>query len=181
MLTSGGNVGPEAGHRADSANQAFFPLARKLHACPYFPVDHRMQLLRMLLLSRLGHNAGTWAARKEDELVRFKGAYMRYMRCVHRHAYDHISDKQVLDEVDAPAPEMLLTVARLAFFSRLCRFGADSTKALAQTNAWDDSSWAALVRQDLEVLRSAVPPLRSMPDPVEDVQSWQDLACRSPQ
>eukprot|EP00969_Alexandrium_andersonii_P275597 12179395-Alexandrium_andersonii.AAC.1 len=73
----------------------------------------------MLFLSRLGHNAGTWAARQE-ELARFKGAYMRYMRCVHRHACEHISDKQVLDEVDAPAPEMLLTVARLAFFSRLC-------------------------------------------------------------
>eukprot|EP00969_Alexandrium_andersonii_P143418 6340521-Alexandrium_andersonii.AAC.1 len=103
------------------------------------------------------------------------------MRCVHRHAYDHISDKQVLDEVDAPAPEMLLTVARLAFFSRLCRFGAESTKALAQANAWDVTSWAALVTQDLEVLRSSVPSLRSMPDPLEDVQCWQDFASRSPQ
>eukprot|EP00969_Alexandrium_andersonii_P200160 8841785-Alexandrium_andersonii.AAC.1 len=72
MLTADGNVGPEAGHRADSANQAFFPLARKLYACPFFPISHRMQLLRMLLLSRLAHNAGTWAARKEGELVRFR-------------------------------------------------------------------------------------------------------------
>lgn len=86
------------------------------------------------------------------------------------------SNIEVLARRKFPPVSVLVRKARLQLFSRTLSVMTPGLKALLQANACTSSGWTHTIRGDLALLSIASPKCESLPDPIEDMAPWEQLA-----
>ncbi len=170
---------PELSYRVSTMMAVFKPSRSKLFSNARIPLKARWQLADSYLFSRSMYNAGTWPTLRPPEFHIVHTARMRVLRAVaKRYNVDtdvHFSDRDVLNELQAPDTSRLLDFRRLVFYQRFLRWAPKPIVAQVQAASAFPNSWGASVERSLQWLWETAPQLEHLPSPSPSCAEWTEF------
>ena len=157
-----GGFEPELRYRCGVAHSTFIALSKPILCNRHLPVKTRINLYRMMVLTKLFYGMGIWPTptlRQMDRLFQFVGRHLkRILACGKTMEACRIPDHQAFDDAGLPHPRVQLAVDRLLYAQKLFTVGPEFVRRLAQCeyDATPDS-WLHGVFADIEWLRELLP------------------------
>ena len=132
----------------------------------------RVELFRSLILSRLLYGAESWTIGTQKFKHYLHSAILRlYRRLLPDLRDQHAADDEILCRTGLPSPSELLRACRLRYLCTL--FACHDVVPWGLLNA--DTSWIALVQDDITWMWHQLKGASSLLDPREHFESWRYL------
>ena len=157
-----GGFGPELHYRCGVAHSTFVALAKPILCNRHLPVRVRINLYRMMVLTKLFFGLGIWPTptlRQLDKLFHLVGRHLRkILACGKDTSAFYIPDQQAFDEAGLPHPRIQLAMDRLLYIQKLYSEGPSFLRQLVQSEHLQrPDSWLHGVFADIEWLRTLIP------------------------
>eukprot|EP00435_Cladocopium_sp_Y103_P029303 s270_g7.t1 len=156
--------------RLAQGHAAFNQHRRSLFQNPGLPLRRRCELLQSLVLSKIVYGMETWVMTDQASQKYFHSAILRlYRRVLKLAPTDTSSDDAILPQLELPAPNTLLRLARLRYVSLLYN--------CEHVTPWpvfcEDETWLSLVRQDLSWVWQLLEATVKLRDPLSHFEDWE--------
>lgn len=151
---------------------------RRLILCnKAFTLERRVQLFSSLVLTQLTYGMESWVLHTRQSQVHLHNSIMKlYKRLLGCRPDAHMSDEDVLGELGAISPTVLLRMVRLRYLGLLYRNGGDDLWSLIQ----QDQQWQDLIHSDLQWMYQQLWNSSRLPDPATDLDHWETTMCSYP-
>ena len=151
-------MGEEVAARCAIIRTTFGKLRRKLFANFRLPLQKRLVIFQVYVLSKGIFQAGTWPTLPPPVMKKFTRCIIDCYRVITGHYYGNpdgkciIDDGELCEQYDLMAPATMLRVARLSLFSRVCVKAPEDFRAMLVSMCEVSDSWVGALLLDLKWL-----------------------------
>ena len=173
-ITCSGNMLNEIRHRLAAGRAALKEGKQRLFACRRIPLQRRVEVFRVHVLSTVLAGVGTWPDLNGQEAQLFAGGVFsmyRQLLCLRVEGGFHCTSTQITARVGLLPPLDLLHVARLRFLGQMVRHGPDPAWALLS----HFSAFQQALRNAASWLLRAVGSVCTLGDIETDWDTWESL------
>ena len=177
ILHHQGDQRKEARRRLALGHATFTTHRKLLLRNPVFTLERRLQLFQSLILSQITFGMESWTMRTRATQEGLHNSILRLYRRLLCHGPDaHVSDDDILSELRALSPTVLLRTVRLRYLGLVYRNGGDDLWALIlQDEEWKDLIWA-----DIGWMYRQLWNCSKLPDPTINFEAWEFTITNSP-
>ena len=117
MYCASGSLRPEPKHRAGQVWQSLSKAEKQFYRSSQVSQEQRRAVLRVLILPRVLHNAGTWPKLSREEIADLSRPIVRVLRLIGGYEYKYgvplVPDHEVYSKMGFDSVESLVAEARL--------------------------------------------------------------------
>ena len=182
IQSADGSFEAELRQRSGQAHSAFIALSKPMLCNKHLPIRVRLNLYRMMVLTKLFYGMGIWTtptSRQMDRLFHLVGRHLRRILACGKDAKSfYVSDAFAFIQAGLPTPRVQLAVDRLLYVQKLFTEGPHFLRCLVQSeHSHLEDSWLRGVFADMTWLHSLVPevvPVTWTHDLTDAFELWEN-------